>query len=82
MDSDGEMMFDGADSDGISDDDLPMEMDPPESSSTHERHDEDFQYEVLSADQIVQYMVDSIKEVNAVVQVSQRLKLISMEKQR
>ena len=72
MDSDGEMIFDGADSEEISDeeDELPMEMEPAESSSAHERRDdEDFQYEVLSADQIVQYMVDSIKEVNAVVQV-------------
>ena len=73
MDSDGDMMYDGTDSEEISDeeDELPMEMEPAESSSTHERRDdEDFKYEVLSADQIVQYMVDSIKEVNAVVQVS------------
>jgi len=32
--------------------------------------DDDFQYEVLTADQLVQHMVDCIKEVNTVVQVS------------
>lgn len=70
MDSDGEMVIDEAESDDISEEELPMEMEPAESSSTHERRDdEDFHYEVLSADQIVQFMVDSIKEVNAVVQV-------------
>lgn len=72
MESDGEMVYDDAESDEISDneDELPMEMEPAESSSTHERRDdEDFHYEVLTTEQIVQFMVDSIREVNAVVQV-------------
>ena len=72
MDSDDDFIYEEADSDEISDEEeeLPMEMGPAESSSTHERRDdEDFQFEVLTADQIVQFMVDSIKEVNAVVQV-------------
>ncbi|XP_076443891.1 E3 ubiquitin-protein ligase arih1-like [Babylonia areolata] len=72
MDSDGDMMYDGNDSEEITDeeDELAMEMEPAESSLAQERRDdEDFKYEVLSADQIVQFMVDSIKEVNAVVQI-------------
>lgn len=32
--------------------------------------DEEYQHEVLTADQIVQHMVDCIKEVNTVVQVT------------
>ena len=31
--------------------------------------DDDFPYEVLTAEQLVQYMVDCIKDVNTVVQV-------------
>ena len=50
-------------------DELPMEEEPHESTS-HERHVEDFTYEFLSADQIVEFMINCIKEVNAVVQVS------------
>ena len=41
-----------------------------ETSTVRDRIDDDhFQYEVLTADSIVQHMVDCIKEVNAVVQV-------------
>ena len=32
--------------------------------------DDEFPYEVLTADQLVQYMADCIKDVNTVVQVS------------
>jgi hypothetical protein len=35
--------------------------------------DDDYFHEVLSTDQIVQYMVESIKEVNNVMQVSPTL---------
>ena len=75
MDSDDGFM-DGCDesddSRGLSDnddDELPMDMEPPEASSSERRDDDDFAYEVLTADQIVEFMVDCIKEVNAVVQV-------------
>jgi len=34
--------------------------------------EEEFRYEVLTADQIVQHMVDCIKDVNTVVQVRSR----------
>ena len=71
MESDGGIIIDDVLSDEeISDEYLQMEMDPPEALSNHEHRDDDFQYEALSADQIVQHMVDTIREVNAVVQVS------------
>lgn len=70
MESD-EDLFQESGSESDMDDELTMEMEPVESSSAQDRHDEeDFQYEVLTADQIVQYMVQCIKEVNSVVQVS------------
>ena len=51
------------------DDDF-VDMDP-EAGSTQEKHDvEEFPYEVLTTEQIVQHMVDCIKEVNAVVEVN------------
>jgi len=39
------------------------------SASDSDTGDDDFPYEVLTADQLVQYMVDCIKDVNTVVQV-------------
>lgn len=48
--------------------DMGMEAEP---SNTQDKHEaEEFPYEVLTADKIVQFMVDCIKDVNAVVQVS------------
>ena len=72
MDGDDDYMQDEVETESSQsdDDELPMEMENAESASIHDRHDdEEFQYEVLTADQIVQFMVDCIKEVNAVVQV-------------
>lgn len=41
-----------------------------EQTTSQDKHDsEEFPHEILTADQIVQFMVDCIKEVNAVVQV-------------
>lgn len=75
MDNDDGFM-EGAESDGShvltdndDEDELPMDMEPPESSTNERREEDDFSYEVLTADQIVEFMVDCIKEVNAVVQV-------------
>jgi len=49
------------------DDEFPMENEP---ISSREKMDiEDFPYEVLTTEQIVQHMVDSIKEVNSVVEI-------------
>ncbi|KAK3604434.1 hypothetical protein CHS0354_013834 [Potamilus streckersoni] len=80
MDSDGEYAYDEDDEnlhavDCMDDDsnesnDEFIELDEPEPSTAKEQQDaEDFKYEVLTADQIVQFMVDCIKEVNAVVQI-------------
>ena len=71
MDSDEDFYVE-ADSDesaGLSDEEeLPMD-DEHHDGGSNDRHDDEFSYEVLTADQIVQFMVDCIKEVNAVVQV-------------
>ncbi|XP_067665164.1 E3 ubiquitin-protein ligase arih1-like [Haliotis asinina] len=69
MDSDEDFFQDDPESDSSEYDDLPMEMENAESSAQEKQEEEDFQYEVLTADQIVQYMVDCIKEVNSVVQI-------------
>jgi hypothetical protein len=75
MDNDDGFM-EGAESDGShvatdneDEDELPMDMEPPESSTNERRDEDDFSYEVLTADKIVEFMVDCIKDVNAVVQV-------------
>lgn len=70
MDSDDDT-FDNVDSGNVSsgDDDFPMEVDM---NCTKERQSEpeDYPYEVLTTEEIVQHMVDCIKEVNTVVEVS------------
>lgn len=55
-------------SDGDDCDDFAMEI---ESNISKERQSEpeEYPFEVLTTDQIVQHMVDSIREVNAVVEV-------------
>jgi ariadne-1 len=40
------------------------------SCSRDQKSEEEYNFEVLSTDQIVQHMVESIKEVNSVIQVS------------
>lgn len=47
-----------------------MGLEPEHSSNQDKQEAEEFPYEVLPADKIVQFMVDCIKDVNAVVQVS------------
>lgn len=71
MDSEEETLYDDIDSGNESsgdDVDFAMEV---ESTSTRERQTDvdDYPYEVLSTEEIVQHMVDSIKEVNTVVEV-------------
>ena len=61
----------------LSDDDndfVEMGLEAEPSTANKERDAEEFPYEVLPADSIVQFMVDCIKEVNAVVQVLKCLK--------
>ena len=68
MDSEEETLYDDVDSGNESsgdDVDFAMEV---ESNNTREKQTEfdDYPYEVLSTEEIVQHMVDCIKEVNAV----------------
>lgn len=55
------------------DDFVEMGLEAEPSTTQDKRDAEDFPYEVLPADQIVQFMVECIKEVNAVVQVNAHL---------
>lgn len=73
MDSDDDT-FDNVDSGNVSsgEDDFPI-VDEVEMSCSKDRqseHDE-YPYEGLTTEEIVQHMVDCIKEVNTVVEVSQ-----------
>ena len=43
---------------------------PGPSNGRDTKSEEEYHYEVLSTEQIVQHMVESIKEVNSVIQVS------------
>lgn len=74
MDSD-EDTFDNenVDSGNVSsgDDDFGMEVDAGQGKE-RTNEPEEYPYEVLTTEQIVQHMVDSIKEVNTVVEVSDR----------
>ena len=47
---------------------------PGPSNGRDQKSEEEYHYEVLSTEQIVQHMVESIKEVNSVIQVSYFLK--------
>lgn len=70
MDSDDDT-FDNNDSGNVSsgDDDFPMEVDM-NCAKERQTEPEDYPYEVLTTEEIVQHMVDCIKEVNTVVEVS------------
>ena len=74
MDSEDELLFEDSgneleEEEEDDDDFVDMGMEP-EASSTHPKYEEeDFPYQVLTADEIVKHMVDCIKEVNSVVQV-------------
>jgi hypothetical protein len=75
MDSDDDFMDydDQSEDEEVSDEDddfVEMGLEAEPSTTQDKREAEEFAYEVLPADQIVQFMVDCIKEVNAVVQVS------------
>lgn len=62
---------DNVDSGNVSsgDDDFGMEVDAGQNKE-RAAEPEDYPFEVLTTEQIVQHMVDSIKEVNTVVEVS------------
>ena len=71
MDSDDEFgAFDDASETSEGDDEFVMGMESEAAAREMHREDsEEFHFEVMTADQLVQYMVDSIKEVNTVIQV-------------
>ena len=71
MDTDSEYEpFDDAASEENEDDFVEMGMEAEAGTSGFKRDGEDFAYDVMTADQLVQHMVDSIKEVNSVIQVN------------
>ena len=75
MDSEDEMNYDEEEEDSQEEDSndedfVDIAMEPEPSTASDSRETEDFQYEVLTADKIVHVMVECIKEVNAVVQVT------------
>lgn len=69
MDSDCDTA-DNIDSGNVSsgEDDFPLDIDM--NTKDHQNEPEDYPYEVLTTEEIVQHMVDCIKDVNTVVQVS------------
>lgn len=83
MDSEDEMIYDeeeeGDDSheeDSNDDDFVDIAMEPEPSTASDSQENEDFQYEVLTADKIVHVMVECIKDVNAVVQVTMSVHIL------
>ena len=58
-----------ADEEDDDDDFVDMQMDPETSNTERQEMNEEFQYTVLTPDELVKFMVDSIQEVNGVVQV-------------
>ena len=71
MESDDDMLYEDESGNEIDDEDEFVDMGlEPEPSTTAEKQDgEEFQYDILTADEIVQHMVDCIREVNSVIQV-------------
>lgn len=69
MDSDCDTA-DNIDSGNVSsgEDDFPLDIDM--NTKDHQNEPEDYPYEVLTTEEIVQHMVDCIKDVNTVVEVS------------
>ena len=75
MDSEDDILFEDSEHEMEEEDDddefVGMEMEPEAGSTQENRHDEEeFPFQVLTTEEIVQHMVDCIKEVNAVVEVS------------
>jgi ariadne-1 len=69
MDSDDES-FDNVDSGNVSsgDDDFAMDVDI-NNAKDRQTEPDDYPYEVLTTEEIVQHMIDCIKDVNTVVEV-------------
>lgn len=70
MDSEEETLYDEVDSGNESSgDDVDFAMDVGNSARERQPDIDDYPFEVLSTEEIVQHMVDCIKEVNTVVEV-------------
>lgn len=80
MESDEDTFDNNVDSGNVSsdDDDFGMEVDI-NNSKERQSEPEVYPFEVLTTEQIVQHMVDSIKEVNTVVEVSISLLAVTFE---
>lgn len=73
MDSDEEYLYECDSGNESSGDDVGLDFDiegEAESGSSKYRDTEDYPYEVLSTEDITRHMIDCIKEVNSVVNVS------------
>ena len=73
MDSDEEYLYDCDSGNESSGDDVGLEFEiegEGDSGSSRYRETEDYPYEVLSTEDITRHMIDCIKEVNGVVNVS------------
>lgn len=71
MDSEEETLYEEVDSGNESSgDDVDFAMDVGNGGKERQPDIEDYPFEVLSTEQIVQHMVDCIKEVNSVVEVT------------
>lgn len=74
MESEDDLLYNEDSGNEVQDDDdeddfIGMEMEPEPSSAQDKRDVEEFPFEVLTTEQIVQHMVDCIKEVNTIVEV-------------
>lgn len=79
MDSDEEIFDnDNVDSGNVSsgDDDFGMEVDVANNKERGQAEPEEYPFEVLTTENIVQLMIDNIKEVNTVVEVSHCFEII------
>lgn len=70
MDSEDDTKDDVDSGNESSGDDVDFAMDETHSTRERQTELEEYPYEVLSTEEIVQHMVDCIKEVNTVVEVS------------
>ena len=66
------------DDDDDVEEDYVMNLEPEPTSSLPKSFEEEYHYEVLTADQLVKHMIDCIKEVNTVVQVFKYFAFLSL----
>lgn len=73
MDSEDDNIYNtdsGNESSGEEDDGLSIGLEPEPTTAKEKMDIEDFPFEVLTTEDIVQHMIDSIRDVNNVVEVS------------